>query len=65
MLSVIRKEKNTCENSGTQTTRNKILRHKERFSAGTLYCTQCFNFSTLSKIDLKYHVAKKHCVPRP
>ena len=31
---------------------------------GTLYCTHCPNFSTLSQDALNYHVAKKHCVPR-
>ena len=34
-------------------------------SAGTLYCTQCPNFLTLSQDDLNYHVAKKNSVPRP
>ena len=62
---LIRKEKNTCENYGTQVTRNNIVRHKKRCSAGTLYCTQCPNFSTLSQDDLNYHVAMKHSVPRP
>ena len=65
MPSLIRKEKITCENCGTQTTRNRIVRHKKRCSAGTLYCTQCPNFSTLSPDDLNYHIAKKHSVPRP
>ena len=64
MPSLIRKEKITCEKCGTQTTRNKIVRHKKRCSAGTLYCTQCPNFSTLSQDDLNYHVARKHSVPR-
>ena len=64
MPSLIRKEKNTCENCGTQTTRNNIVRHKKRCSAGTLYCSQCPNFSTLSQDDLNYHVAKKQSVPR-
>ena len=65
MLSLIRKEKNTCENCGNQTTRNNIVRHKKRWSAGTFYCTQCPNFSALSQDDLNYHVANKHSVPRP
>ena len=34
-------------------------------SIGTLYCTQCSNFSTLSREDLKCHVAKKHSVSKP
>ena len=66
MPLLIRKGKKiTCENCGTQTTRNNIVRHKKRCSAGTLYCTQRPNFSKLSQDDLKNHVAKKHSVPRP
>ena len=65
MPSLIRKEKVSCERCATQVTRIKLSRHKRRCSAGTLYCTQCPNFSTLSQDDLNYHVAKKHSVPRP
>ena len=65
MPSLIRKEKVTCENCGTQTTRINILRHKKRCSAGTLYCTQCSNFFTKSQNDLIYHIAKKHSAPKP
>ena len=65
MPSIIRKEKITCENCDTQTTRNNIVRHKKRCSAGTLYCTQCPNFSTKSQNDLNYHIAKKHSAPKP
>ena len=65
MPSIIRKEKITCENCGTQTTRSIIVRHKKRCSVGTLYCTQCPNFSTKSQSDLNYHVAKKHSAPKP
>ena len=60
MPSLIRKEKITCENCGTQTTRNNIVRHKKRFSVGTLYWTHCPKFSTKSQNDLTYHIAKKH-----
>ena len=42
-----------------------MVRHKKRCSAGTLYCTQCPNVSTLSQDNLNYHVANKHRVPRP
>ena len=63
--SLIRKEKFTCENCGTQTTRNDTLRHKRRCSAGTLYCTQYPNFSKKSQNDLNYHIAKKHTAPKP
>ena len=65
MPSLIRKEKVSCEHCGTQVTRNNIVRHKRRCSAGTLYCTQRPNFSTLSQVDLNYHIAKKQSFPRP
>ena len=64
MPPLIRKEKITSENCGTQSTRNNIVRHKKRFSVRTLYCTPCPNFSTKSQNDLKYHIAKKHCDPK-
>ena len=59
-----RNEKITYDNCGTQTTKKNIVRHKTRCSAGTLYCTQCPNFSTTSQADLNYHIAKKHATPR-
>ena len=65
MPTVIRKEKVTCENCGTQTTGNNIVRHKKSCSAGTLYCTHCPNFSTKSQSDLNYQIAKKHSAPIP
>ena len=65
MSSLIRKEKNTYENCGTQTTINNIIRHKKRCSAGTLYCTQWPNFSKKSQNDLNYHIAKRHIAPKP
>ena len=64
MPSLIRKEKITCENCGTQTTRNNFVRHKKRCSVGTLYCTQGPNFSTNSQNGLNYHIAKKHSAPK-
>ena len=64
MPSLNRNEKCTCENCGVQITKYNLARHKKRCSAGTLYCTQCPNFSTLSQDDLIYHIAKKHSVPR-
>ena len=63
--SLIRKQKLTCENCGTQTTRNNFVRHKKRRSVGTLYCTQCPTFSTKSQNDLNYHIAKKHSARKP
>ena len=64
MPSLIREEKINRKHCGTQVTRNNIVRHKKRCSVGTLFCTQCPNFSTLPQDDLIYHVAKKHNVPR-
>ena len=37
---------------------------QKRCSAGTLQCTQCPKFSTISQDDLNCHVAKKHSDPR-
>ena len=65
MPSLIRKEKVSCEHCGTQVTRINLSRHKKTCSVGTLCCTQCPNFSTLSQDDLNYHIANKHSVPRP
>ena len=65
MPSLNRKEKITCENCGTRTTRNNIVRHKKRCSAGTLYCTQCPNFFKKSQNDLNYHIGKTHSAPKP
>ena len=65
MPSLIRKEKITCENGAIQTTRNNIVRHMKRCSAGILYCTYCPKFSTKSQSYLNYHIAKKHSAPKP
>ena len=64
MLGLNRNEKNTCDNCGTQTTKRNIVRHKTRCPVGTVYCTQCPNFSTTSQVDLNYHIAKKHATFR-
>ena len=64
MPSLNRNAKVTCENCGTQTTKLNLARHKKICSVGTLYCTQCPNFSTKSRIDLNYHIAKKHGAPK-
>ena len=54
----------TCRNCGTSVTKQKITRHNSRCSGGTLYCPKCPNFSTKSRDDLNYHIAKKHATPR-
>ena len=56
MPSIIRNEKITCENWGTQTTRKTFVRQKKRCSHGILYCTHCPNLSTKSQNDLNYHM---------
>ena len=65
MPALDRNEKITCDKCGTQTTKKNVVRHKTRCSAGTLYSTQCPNFSTTSQADLNYHIAKKHSAAGP
>ena len=65
MPSLNRNEKVTCENCGVQITKYSFARHKKSCSAGTLYCTQCPNFSTLSQEDLNCHIAKQHSAAGP
>ena len=65
MLVLDRNVKVTSENCGTSVTKINLSRHKSRCSGGTLYCSKCSNFSTKSRDDLNYHIAKKHSVPRP
>ena len=50
----------TCDKCGNQFTKFNLARHKKSCSAGTLYWTQCPNFSSKSQIDLNYHIAKNH-----
>ena len=64
MPSLNRYEKIACENCGTQTTKINLAGHKKSCSVGTLYCTQCPNFSTKSPDDLNYHFAKKQSTPK-
>ena len=65
MPGLDRNVKVTCGNWRTSVTQKILYRHISRCSGGTLYCTQCPNFPTLSEDDLNYHFAKKHSVPRP
>ena len=64
MPSSNRYEKVICENCGTQTTKLNLARLKKRWSAGTLYCTQCPNFSTKSQNDMNNQIPKKHSAPK-
>ena len=65
MPALDRNDKVTCGNCGTSVTKKHLSRHKKSCSAGTLYCTQCPNFSTLSQDDLNYHIAKQHSAAGP
>ena len=65
MPALDRKDKVTCGNCGTLVTKKNLSRHKSRWSDGTLYCPKCPNFSTKSRDDINYHIAKKHSVPKP
>ena len=65
MPALDRNVKFICENCGTSVTKYNLSRHKKRCSAGTLFCTQCPNFSTLSQDDLNYHIAKQHSAAGP
>ena len=64
MPGLNRNGKTSCDKCGKQTTKRNNVRHKTRFSNGTLYCTQYPNFSTTYQLDLNYHLAKKHATPR-
>ena len=65
MLFLNRYEKVTCENCGTQITKDHLARHKKSCSAGTLYCSKCPNFFTKSRDDSIYHIAKQHSAAGP
>ena len=54
----------TCRNCGTSVTIKHLSEHKSSCSGGILYCPKCPNFSSKSRDDLKYHIAKKHATPR-
>ena len=55
----------TFGDCATSVTKKHLSRDKSSCSGGTLCCPKCPNFFTKSKDDLNYHIAKKHCVPRP
>ena len=64
MPALDRNVKVTCENCGVQITKLNLSRHKS-CSAGSLYCTQCPNFSAKSGDDLNYLIAKQHSAAGP
>ena len=63
MPALDRNVKVTCGKCGTSVTKKHLTRHKSSCSDGTLYCANCPNFSTKSRDDLHYHIAKKHAIP--
>ena len=63
MPAVNRNFKVTCGSCGTSATKPHLSRHKLRYSGGTLFCPRSPNFSTQSRDDLNYHIAKKHAIP--
>ena len=65
MPALDRNVKYSCENCGTLVTKKNLSRHKSRSSDGTLYCQKCPNFSTKSRDDLNYHIAKQHSAAGP
>ena len=65
MPALDRNVKYSCENCGTLVTKKNLSRQKSRCSAGALYCPKCPIFSTTSKGDLNYHIAKKHSAAGP
>ena len=65
MPSLIRREKNTHRNCGTQIARNKSVRHKKRCSTGTMYYNHCAKSCSTFQDDWKYHFATKHSTPKP
>ena len=65
MPALDRNVKVTCENCGTLVTKQHLSRHKKSCSAGTLYCSQCPNFSTKSRDDLYYYIGKQHSAAGP
>ena len=65
MPALDRNVKVTCETCGTSVTKQRKSRHKSRCSGGRLYCPKCPNFSTKSRGDLYYHIAKQHSAAGP
>ena len=64
MPALDRNIKVTCRDCGTSVTKLNLSRHKSRCSGARLYYPKCLNFSTKSRDNLNYHIAKKHATPR-
>ena len=65
MPALDRNGKITCGDCGTAVTKKHLSRHKLSCSGGTLYCPKCPNFSTKTRDDLNYHIAKQHSAAGP
>ena len=65
MLALDRNVNYSSENCGTLVTKKNLSRHKSRCSDGKLYCPKGPNFSTKSRDDLNYHIAKQHSAAGP
>ena len=65
LLALDRNVKVTCEKCGTLVTKKNLSRHKSRCSGGALCCSKCPNFSTNSRDDLNYQIAKQHSAAGP
>ena len=65
MPALDRNVKVTCGDCGTSVTKYNISRHKSRCSGVKVYCPKCLNFSTKSRDDLIYHIAKQHSAASP
>ena len=63
MPALERNVKVTCGYCGTSITKQRLCRQKSRCSGGTLDCPNCPSFSTESRDDINYHIAKKHATP--
>ena len=64
MPALDRNVKAACGNCGFSVTKKHLSRQKSSCTGGTLYCANFPNFSTNSRDDLNYHIAKKHATPR-
>ena len=64
MPALDRNVKVTCGSCGTSVTKQHLSQHKLRCSGGILQCPNCPIFSTKSRDDLNYHIAKKLATPR-
>ena len=65
MPALHRNVKFSCENCGTPVMKINLSRHNSRCSGGALYCPNVSNFSTKSRDDINYHIAKQRSAAGP